>query len=418
MNFLVSKVFPQTMSRMALHASAFAATTLLCATLAAPLPALAQTTTTLYSFCRQSNCLDGYDPTAGVVMDASGNLYGTTIVGGTAYDGIVFKLNPGGAETVLYTFRGGEDGYYPSGDLLFDGEGNLYGVTQLGGAHDGGTIYKLTPGGEKTVLYNFCSTGGPNCTDGLDPLGGLIADARGNLYGTANGGGAYGGGTAFKLRPNGKLTVLHNFKGGRDGFGPTRRLTMDSAGNLYGTTFVGGSASSCFTYHGCGTLFKLSPSGSETILYAFCTVGGQACEDGANPESDLFLDHKGNLWGTAGEGGAYKSGVVYYVGPNGQETVVHSFNPNGIDGALPAGGLVADNAGNLYGTTTAGGAHVQFGTVYKLDPPGNETILHSFDYTDGTGPQGKLLVDSAGNLYGITSYGGPNSGGTVFKIAP
>lgn len=351
-------------------------------------------------------------------MDSKGNLYGTTIAGGTDYEGTVFKLTPRGAETVLLSFLSGEDGYFPGGDLLLDHAGNLYGVTQAGGTHDGGTVFKLTATGRKTILYNFCSTGGSNCTDGSDPIGGVIADAHGNLYGTASAGGAYGGGTAFKLSPIGEFTVLHSFKGGKDGFGPTRRLTMDSAGNLYGTTFTGGSASSCFTYNGCGTVFKLSPSGSETILYAFCTVGGQACEDGANPESDLYLDQKGNLWGTAAEGGAHKQGVVFFVSLSGQETVVHSFDSSSADGAFPVGGLTPDRAGNLYGNTTAGGASGPNGTVYKLDPQGKLTILHSFNSGDGKGPQGDLLMDKAGNLYGITSYGGPNNGGTVFKITP
>ena len=392
--------------------------------IASTLPAVAQSETVLYSFCSQSRCADGRLPGAGVILDAHGNLYGTTMVGGTFDKGVLFKLNSNRTETLLHVFGAGSDGQLPTSDLMMDSAGNIYGTTQAGGAQSMGTVYRVTPGGTETVLYNFCSTGATSCTDGANPLGGVIADAQGNLYGTAYSGGAYGGGTVYKVSPSGGFTVLHSFAGGNDGYYPTHSLLMDSAGNMYGTTAAGGSTRGCsglFGY-GCGTLFTLTGGGTETVLYAFCNDGARKCADGADPESDLSIDKQGNLWGTTVYGGAHRQGVVFFVTPGGHETVVHNFNFNGTDGALPAGSLIMDKAGNIYGTTTGGGTGtaVSGGTLYKIDRQGRETILHDFGLSssDGSAPSGNLVMDSEGNLYGITGSGGPEYGGTVFKLTP
>jgi uncharacterized repeat protein (TIGR03803 family) len=356
-----------------------------------------------------------------MILDARGNLYGTTALGGTYGYGVVFKLSQDGTETVLHTFGVGRDGQIPYSDLLMDSDGTIYGTTQDGGTHSKGTVYRLTSDGAETVLYNFCSAGGLFCTDGAIPLGGLIADAQGNLYGTTFDGGDYEGGVVFKLSPSGTLTVLHSFASGTDGFQPSGTMVRDSAGNLYGTTEEGGSTGACPTLgsNGCGTIFKVASDGTVSVIYAFCRDDAGKCADGVDP-GDLLVDKYGNLWGAAYLGGTHKQGVVFFVTPSGHETVVHNFDANGADGARPDGGLVMDKAGNLYGTTTSGGATLTDGTVYEIDPPGEESILHSFGLNslDGTKPTGKLVMDSEGNLYGITGSGGPGGGGTVFKVTP
>src|SRR6266852_5668058 len=268
----------------------------------------------------------------------------------------------GQTETVLYSFQGSPDGADPLGALVLDKEGNLYGGTGEGGARFYGTVFELTPQGTETILHSF----GPNGGDGYDPLAGVVRDKKGNLYGTSIFGGAYGGGngygcgTVFKLTPKGKETILHSFNNnGTDGFYPLGGVVMDKNGNLYGTTLYGG-AYSCFGY-GCGTVFELTPPGTETILYSLNRDNGT---DGFNPFAGLVRDETGNLYGTTFFGGAYSDGTVFEVTPSGTETILSSFGSNG-DGHLPSGGLVLDKKGNLYGTTAKGGAY-GYGTVYKV----------------------------------------------------
>jgi uncharacterized repeat protein (TIGR03803 family) len=299
---------------------------------------------------------------------------------------------------VLYSFTGG-DGSHPRAALIADAAGNLYGTTIRGGANDAGTLFQLTPSGTLNVLYSF--SGG---SDGALPFAGLIADAAGNLYGTTNGGGAGGQGTVFELDPSGTLTVLYSFTGGNDA-SPWAGLIADAAGNLYGTTEGG---------DGPGEVFQLTPSGTLNVLHDFTG------RDGAVPHGVLIADSAGNLYGTTHNGGTSGYGTVFQLTPSGALNVLYSFT-GGSDGAYPEAGVIADMAGNLYGTTYGGGAAGQ-GTVFQLTPSGALNVLHSFTGgSDGGRPVADLLADAAGNLYGTTSSGGatascPGGCGTVFQL--
>ena len=332
---------------------------------------------------------DGEEPFAGLIADAAGNLYGTTDSGGapmscniTTGCGTVFQLDTSGTLTVLHSFTNRRDGNHPDAGLIADAAGNLYGTTLSGGDGGYGTVFQLDPSGTLTVLYSF--TGG---SDGRSPVAGLIADAAGNLYGTTRGQlGAMGScplgcGTVFQLTPSGTLNVLYSFTGS-DGSHPVAGLLADAAGNLYGTTSTGGDRTSCAAQFvgGCGTVFQLDPSGTLTVLYNF--TGGS---DGASPHA-LIADAAGNLYGTTQAGGApescnrpYGCGTVFQLTPSGSLNVLHIFT--GSDGASPPAGLslIADAAGNLYGTTSGGGAGTgcigggACGTVFELTAPASFT---------------------------------------------
>jgi uncharacterized repeat protein (TIGR03803 family) len=256
----------------------------------------------LHQFCHYP---DGAFPVAGLTVDSKGNLYGTTEEGGAHYWGTVFELAASGTENVLYSFTAGADGASPLGGVILDAQGNLYGTTSLGGNNWAGVAYELTPSGTETVLASFCSQ--PNCIDGANPNAGLILDAQGNFYGTTAGGGAYGYGTVFKLSPTGEETVLHSFSGTPDGAAPYGGLVMDNQGNLYGTTYGGGNSTMDCYDQGCGTTFKVTPSGSETVLYNFCSQSN--CSDGALPTAAMVFDGQGNLYGTTTAGGIGVCGV-------------------------------------------------------------------------------------------------------------
>jgi uncharacterized repeat protein (TIGR03803 family) len=351
---------------------------------------------------------DGWYPFAGLIADGAGNLYGTTKFGGTGTCdngcGTVFKLAPNGTETVLYSFKGGTDGAEPEAGLITDSAGNFYSTTFAGGAEGLGTVFKLTPAGEETVLYSF--KGG---TDGSNPQAVLLADSAGNLYGTTEQGGKRKDGTVFKLAPNGTETVLYSFKGGlNDGAYPLAGVIADGAGNLYGTTSG--------IKRGEQTAFKLAPNGKETVLHVFPRNN----KDGDHPLAGLIADNAGNLYGTTeygvktGEcpGGC---GTVFKITPTGKETVIYAFNGK-KDGSHPVAGMIADGAGNLYGTTYEGG-NGDWGTVFKLAPNGTLTVLYSFPLGgNGENPEGGLIADSAGNLFGTTIGGGFNDQGIVFEI--
>jgi uncharacterized repeat protein (TIGR03803 family) len=242
---------------------------------------------------------DGGDPYGGVILDSKGNVYGTASEGGESNSGVVFKIDTAGQETVLYSFTGGADGGFPYGNLIQDAAGNFYGTTNGGGASGAGVVFKLAPSGQETVLYSF--TGG---ADGGYPLAGLVRDAAGNFYGTTNGGGASGTGVVFKVVPSGQETVLYSFTGGADGAYPWWVTpVLDSAGNLYGTTIAGGTANA-------GVVFKVAPSGQETVLHTF--TGGA---DGGNPEAGVILGREGQLYGTTAFGGRTNVGVVFEIKP-------------------------------------------------------------------------------------------------------
>ena len=344
-----------------------------------------------YTVLHNFTVTDGAYPYAGLIADSQGNLYGTTSYGGASDVGVVFKLAPDGAYTILHSFT---DGGSPYAGLIADSQGNLYGTTIYGGVSGYGVVFKLAPDGAYTVLHNF------TVTDGVYPYAGLIADSQGNLYGTTVYGGVPFYGVVFKLAPDGAYTVLHNFTGGTEGGYPTASLLADSQGNLYGTTGGGGSD--------YGVVFKLAPDGAYTVLHNFTVT------DGGGPTATLIADSQGNLYGTAGYGGASGYGVVFKLAPDGAYTVLHNFT-GGTDGGYPPAGLIADSQGNLYGTTGYGGAS-DAGVVFKLAPDGAYTVLHTFTVTDGVYPPASLIADSQGNLYGTTSYGGVSGYGVVFKL--
>ena len=306
---------------------------------------------------------------------------------GAAATGALPDAQPAKFE-VLYSFGANStDAVYPYAGVTADGSGNLYGTTYSGGANNAGAVFKLAPGGSETVLYSFCSLN--NCADGYTPYGGLIEDANGNLYGTTYlGGSGAGYGTVFKLAPDGMLTVLHSFQGGSDGAVPDAALMADKKGNIFGTTVSGGA-------NDTGTVFKLDPNGKAKVLHSF--VG--APSDGAQPYTYVIADKSGNLYGTTYAGGANNGGAVFRLARDGTETVLYSFDSHdGADGISPYPGLVTDKTGNLYGTTNRGGATIYFGTVFKVAPDGTETVLHSFaGGSDGANPYASLVqvLDSA-----------------------
>jgi len=376
----------------------------------------ARAETMLYSF--KGGSKDGANPESGgggLIKDSEGNLYGTAYAGGASGFGIVFKLARSGTETVLYSFAGNaNDGSFPYAGLIRDGAGNFYGTTSQGGAYDGGTVFKLAPDGTETVLHSF--NGG---NDGRLPVAGLIQDKKGNFYGTTYGGGPSDAGTVFKLAPDGVERVLYSFCSRpdcSDGFAPFAGLIKDTSGNLYGTT-----AYSAANDSRCGTVFKLAPDGTETVLHPFTG------RDGCIPIGGLIKDSSGNLYGTTDTGGAFGLGTVFRLAPGGTETVLHSFR-GGNDGSNPTAGLIEDRAGNLYGTTAYGAgtgcsSGTGCGTVFKLAPGGTETVLHSFEgpSDDGNTRVAGLINDKKGHLYGTTLSGGEGNGcsggcGTVFRL--
>jgi len=360
-------------------------------------PAQAQTEVVLHRFTNAA----GDGPFGGVIRDSKGNLYGTTFAGGSPRktNGLVYKLDKAGRETVLYNFTATAGGTNPEAGVIRDSAGNLYGTAVLGGAADAGVVYKVDTAGKHTVLYTF--TGG---ADGNDPFAGVIRDPAGNLYGTTFAGGAPGVGVVYKLDTAGQETVLYTFTGGADGGSPYAGVIRDSKGNLYGTASNGGA--------GSGVVYELSTTGEEQVLYSF--TGGA---DGARPAAGVIRDPAGNLYGTTVAGGTANAGVVYKLDPAGNQTVLYTFT-GGADGGEPHAGVISDAAGNLYGTTFGGGA-ANAGVVFKLDTAGKETVLHSFTGgADGGHPYAGVILDPAGNLYGTAVNGGKRNWGVVFEIKP
>ncbi len=396
-------------------------------------PAQAQTETVLYNFGSQAG--DGNIPEAGVIFDTNGNLYGTTGSAGAHGSGTVFELTAGGSEKVLYSFGSQSgDGKEPYAGVILDNAGNLYGTTSYGGtyacsnAYVCGTVFELTAAGAEKVLHSFGNPYGYYGAkgDGTDPLAGLILDSAGNLYGTTAYGGdlecaGYGCGTVFKLTPKGKEKsvykekVLYRFGRSKgDGNNPYAGLIFDNDGNLYGTTFDGG-------YYGYGTVFELTAAGKEKVLYSFGRYKG----DGLHPQSALIFDHAGNLYSTTTYGGAYGYGTVFELTADGTEKILYSFGSQAGDAEFPLGNLIFDSYGNLYGSAYFGGAYYA-GAAFELTAAGTETVLYSFgsETNDVIYPYGGVIFDTNGNLYGTTAFGGdlaceaPYGCGTVFKLTP
>ncbi len=394
----------------------------------------AQTLITLYSFCSQSNCADGGRATAGLVQASDSTFYGTTVSGGTHNVGTVFKINSTGTLTSLHSFND-TDGLNPFAGLVQASDGNFYGTTVTGGNLNLGNVYKMTPGGTVTSIYSFCQQ--QHCPDGALPWGALVIGADGNFYGVTQDGGSgscsgIGGpgcGVVFKVTAGGTLTVLHTFTG-PDGASPYAGLTLGADGNFYGTTQYGGTGNNntCIENSGlgCGTVFKITPNGTLTTLYNFCSQAN--CADGYSPQGALVQAADGSFYGTAHWGGSTQGngdGTIFRISPAGGLTTMHSFVGYPIDGAYPIGGLIQATDGTLYGTTSAAGAHFTGGTIYRISPSGALTTLYSFcaltSCNDGSTPYDALLQSTDGNLYGTTSMGGNgcNGGfcGTIFKLS-
>jgi len=348
---------------------------------------------------------------------ASGSyLYGTTSGGGASGNGVVFRINPTtGAETPLYNFTGGADGADPQGSLVADASGNLYGTTTTGGASGAGTVFEIT-GTTETVLYSF--SGG---SDGSNPVAGLTFDAAGNLYGTTSQGGTSGNGTVFKLatpQSGGSWTesVLYSFGTGTDGATPFAGVTFDAAGNLYGTTSLGGT-------NNLGTVFELVESSgwTENILHNFADDN-----DGSVPYAGLVADASGNFYGTATQGGQGQDsqeggGTIYELTRSGDSwafTTLYDLPGWGISGSYR--NVLLDSSGNIYATTHCDGEYDN-GTVYELKRSGSKLIYDSlYTFTGGTDGQYSFsnLVLSNGKLYGTTKFGGKDTYGAVFEVTP
>jgi uncharacterized repeat protein (TIGR03803 family) len=364
--------------------------------------------TVLYTFSFSGFALS--QPEGGVVFDTSGNLYGTAAGGGESYKGGVFELTTDGNETTLYSFcveTNCDDGEVPVGTLVRDRKGDLFGTTIGGGDGEGGVAFEVRHNGVEKSVFQF----GPRT--GEEPSPTLVRDSKGNLYGTDQIGGPENEGLIFQLTPQGTENVLYDFSG-TDGAGPQAGLIMDNSGNFYGTTAGGGA-------YGHGEVFELSANGSLTVLYSF--TGGA---DGDAPIAPVVMDAAGNLYGTTVYGGRglgstrcfFGCGVVFKLAPNGTETVLHAFK-GGHDGGEPRNGVILDKESNLYGTTESFGSAGN-GVVFKIAPGGGETVLHTFmDGSDGSNPG--PLVWGAGNskdvLYGMCMRGGDeNLGGLIFTL--
>jgi uncharacterized repeat protein (TIGR03803 family) len=332
-------------------------------------------------------------------------------------------LAPAQTFTTLYSFcseTACADGSTPYAGLLLATDGSFFGTTYTGGSNDGGTAFRIDRKGGFKTLYSFCSQTG--CADGSNPYAGLLQAPSHNLYGTTEFGGAASAGSVFKLTPSGTLSVLHSFDGS-DGFTPYAGLVRAPDGNLYGTTGGSGSGPTI-----SGTVFRLTPAGKLTTLHQFCSKTN--CTDGANPWGVLVKAKDGNFYGTTAAGGTHVCktrgqekigcGTVFRITPKGKLTTLYNFCSQGgnncTDGITPFAGLVEARDGSFYGTTSGGGANAD-GTVFRITAKGKLNTVHSFQGADGATPYGGLLQSSDGHFYGTATFGGANNSGVVFKLA-
>ncbi|HZT43652.1 MAG TPA: choice-of-anchor tandem repeat GloVer-containing protein [Chthonomonadaceae bacterium] len=376
--------------------------------LAGLFPATAQSPSfvTLYAFSSDASGVnnDGAYPRAGLILGSDGYFYGATANGGAHGNGTIFKISANGAFTPLYSFSAttgspgtNTNGANPYAELYQGSGGNFYGTTRNGGANGYGVVFQMTPAGTVTTLHAFSATG----SDGGNPYAGLIEGPDGNFYGTTTYHGNGGAGTVFVITPGGTLTHIHSFppSSTTDGANPESALVLGSDGDFYGTTFNGGADA-------YGTIYKISSTGTETLLYSFDDTTG------AFPRAPLLPGSDGNFYGAAFNGGTNALGTLFRMTTAGVVTVLHDFA--GSEGAYP-NGLIEGKDGNFYGTTYGGGAN-NYGTIFELTPAGAYTTLHSFDNTNGSYPRAGLAQDASGNFYGTTYSGGANGDGIIFGL--
>ncbi len=400
----------------------------------------------LFSF---QNGADGAVPSTSLIADGSGNLYGTTTNAGgvtscNVHCGSIFELSPSSSKrgrwnfTILHDFTGGKDGGLPEGALLFGQDGSLYGTANVGGTHGkfgDGVLFQLKPAKGhwvENVLHDFGRRG-----DGRNPHGGLVTDARGNVYGTTANGGTYGRGTVYESSLSSKAeSVLYSFSGGEDGSTPLAGLSVDHAGRLYGTAYYGGY----FSYYcqtGCGIVFEVSPPSGPSKRWSYAVIHEFDGGDGALPEDPLLFDGAGNMYGTTFISQTGGGGTAFELTPGRRqrswtETVLYRFPAYPGDAIASSAGFISDNAGNLYATSQNGGVKYQ-GDVFKLLRPAtsggawSDAILHTFSGPRyGTYPSTNLVFGAGGLLYGTTPYGGTGDCvftkvkgcGTVFQVNP
>ena len=373
-------------------------------------PAHSQTYKIIYNFTGQGS--DGATPYGGPTLDSLGNLYGTTNLGGTYGSGSVYRLSPNGSSwkyTSLYSFKGIADGAGPGyGTLAIGADRALFGTTEGGGYF--GTAFAICACPGREIQLQSFGRG----TDGAEPMSGVVLDSSGNFYGTTMLGGANGNGTVYEAKRSGKTwaeSVLYSFTGGSDAINPVATVSLDAQGNLYGTAPAGGA-------FGNGAVYKLTHSSSgwtETVLYSF-----QGGTDGANPVGGVIVDKAGNLYGTTFDGGINGGGTVYELSPSNGTwtfTVLYSF----VGGYGGPYNKLTLSKGSLYGFTNSEGAY-GFGSIFKLTPTnGTWTLTDLYDFpggSDGGFPYGSVAVDSAGNVFGTAVIGGSNNQGIIFEITP
>lgn len=347
---------------------------------------------------------NGYSPYAGMARGSDGNYYGTAYLGGAAFKGTIFRITPTGVISNLHSFSGtfgSGDGSNPYAPLLLGKDGNFYGTTIGGGSGGNGTVFRISPSGAFTNLFSFTSG------QGSQPYGGLLQGSDGNLYGTTYG----GAGSVFRISTNGtSFTTMHSFAGA-DGFGPMAGLVQGSDGNFYGTTEKGGTNG-----WNIGTVFSITSAGSFTHLHSF------SGPDGSTPVASLVAGIDGNLYGTTRLGGIPSGssvGTVFRISSAGAFATIYSFTNCVASSCAPYGALMQASDGNFYGTTASGGVstnNCNCGTIFRLSPGGDLTLLYSFSSADGSTPYGTLVEDSNSNLYGTCELGGSPDYGTVFKL--
>jgi uncharacterized repeat protein (TIGR03803 family) len=375
---------------------AFVVSAVLLFILLAPMTAPAQTFTVLHTF----DGADGANSTAALLQATDGNLYGTTTEAPPSGCGTIFKMTLAGALTTLYgDLCSADDGYYPAAGLAQGRDGNFYGTMEYGGAYKGGTVFKMSPSGALTTIYSFCSQS--ECTDGENPAAPLLYALDGNFYGTAQFGGTNSYGTIFKVTPGGTLTTLHSFDL-NDGAFPYGALVEGPGGVFYGTTNNGGASDQ-------GTVFRIDQNGGLVTLHNFDFA------DGALPYAGLVMGSDGNFYGTTSTGGSRGGGTVFEITSTGTLTTLHNFcSQKGCgDGDDPIGGLVQATDGSFYGTTSHGGSGDAGGggTIFRVTSHGDFTVVTKFESTEeGSEPFAALIQDTDGGLYG-TTFDGPLFGG-------